>query len=104
MSDHDVRHDRPSGRAGDWERPGRLTCRAEACGGDTLLRQPWMGGAHWDGAVRAFMAAHPTELVRPADRGRPTLRWDGHGFTREDRPPAQDGQRAPERAAAAPDR
>lgn len=79
---HDVRHDRPGGRIGEYQ-PRRLTCFTEACRGDTLVHQPWMDDAHWNDAVGLFMVVHPVDVVRPSDRRWPTLRWDGYRFSLE---------------------
>ncbi len=59
---HDVRHDRPS----HGTEHGRYTCFTEACRGDTLVRQPWMGQAHWDRALKGFLDAHPCPETQPA--------------------------------------
>jgi len=78
LPDHDVRHD----MAGFTARP-RLTCYSPGCDA-TLVAQPYMTQAVFDAEVVTFMASHPATIVRCADKGGPTMAWDGAQLTRQE--------------------
>lgn len=69
---HDVRHDQAGFLAGY----PRLTCYDEACGGATIVSQPYTTKKLWDAKVAVFMAAHLCLVVKSADPDGPTMTYD----------------------------